>query len=107
MLKKGSRGKAVAGSQRWLNTKGFNAGIPDGVFGDKTEQAVRKFQLTANLKMDGVIGPVTENARRNWPTPPQRIIRAVAEPLKTLPFPRVVRFIVVHYSASEIGDAKM
>jgi lysozyme len=39
---------------------------PDGVFGDKTLAAVRVFQESMNLKVDGVVGCGTATALRLW-----------------------------------------
>lgn len=56
MLKRGSRGPAVAAAQRAL-------GIPaDGIFGPQTRRAVRAFQRAHGLEVDGVIGPITRAA---------------------------------------------
>src|SRR3954447_3695023 len=53
MLKKGSRGPAVAAAQRAL-------GIPaDGIFGSQTKRAVKAFQAAHGLEVDGIIGPIT------------------------------------------------
>ncbi len=46
--------------QTYLNTKGYNSGIPDGRFGPKTKKAVIKFQLANKLKGDGIVGPKTK-----------------------------------------------
>src|SRR3972149_3580555 len=94
MISIGSTGERVREWQRWLNLKGFNASVPDGSFGPKTLAAVKRFQIAANLKPDGVIGPITENARRNWGTTLQRAVRPILEPIKAV-FPRLIRFIVV------------
>ncbi|MCH9031478.1 MAG: peptidoglycan-binding protein [candidate division Zixibacteria bacterium] len=60
----GSRGKPTAHLQSLLNKRGFNLEV-DGVFGDKTGDAVRAFQaqnLGPNeqpLSIDGIVGPLT------------------------------------------------
>jgi cell wall-associated NlpC family hydrolase len=56
LLKKGSRGQAVAAAQAKL-------GIPaDGVFGPQTRRAVKAYQSAHGLVPDGVIGPLTANS---------------------------------------------
>ena len=58
MLKRGSRGPAVAAAQRAL-------GIPaDGIFGPQTRRAVRAFQRAHGLEVDGIIGPMTPSTSR-------------------------------------------
>ncbi|WP_164736540.1 N-acetylmuramidase domain-containing protein [Pararhodobacter zhoushanensis] len=54
VLRIGDRGAAVTALQRALGTQ------DDGVFGPGTDQAVRAFQATAGLPVDGVVG------RRTW-----------------------------------------
>jgi cell wall-associated NlpC family hydrolase len=56
LLKRGSRGPAVADAQRAL---GITA---DGIFGPQTRRAVRAFQSAHGLAVDGVIGPITSAA---------------------------------------------
>lgn len=53
MLRRGSRGDLVRHLQRIVGT------TPDGIFGPKTEQAVRIFQKRNNLVVDGIVGPKT------------------------------------------------
>lgn len=48
--------------QETLNTKGFDCGTPDGVFGPNTDKAVRAFQKRFGLTSDGIVGPVTWKA---------------------------------------------
>lgn len=61
MLSKGSKGEEVRKLQTALNRAGSNLTI-DGVYGSKTEQAVRNFQEDNGLKMDGICGNATWEA---------------------------------------------
>lgn len=67
-LKKGSKGEYVLSWQQYLWINGFPPGLIDGKFGTLTEEAVKAFQFSRGLTVDGVIGPemwnnigVTEN----------------------------------------------
>lgn len=58
----GSKGEAVKTLQENLNSLNYDCGIADGIFGDKTKQAVIKFQKEHNLEQDGIAGPATLSA---------------------------------------------
>ena len=58
-LRLGSRGSAVIDLQTRLATAGFSAGTADGIFGSRTDAAVRSFQRARGLGVDGVVGPPT------------------------------------------------
>ena len=58
-LKKGDRNEYVRHWQLFLNLSGYNCGAADGIFGPKTEKAVKEWQKAHNLKADGIIGPKT------------------------------------------------
>jgi peptidoglycan hydrolase-like protein with peptidoglycan-binding domain len=58
-LKKGSKGQAVKDLQEALNALGFAAGKVDGVFGAATEKAVKAFQGSVGIDVDGIAGRVT------------------------------------------------
>lgn len=63
-LRVGSRGPSVVQAQVMLNRIGQNyPSIPrvatDGIFGQQTEAAVRRFQEIFNLTVDGIIGEAT------------------------------------------------
>lgn len=60
-LRNGSKGQAVLLLQRALNANGAKL-FPDGDFGEKTEQAVRAYQLKVGLVADGIAGPKTQAA---------------------------------------------
>ena len=45
--------------QAWLNDNGYNAGKVDGIYGPETTQAVRNFQSDAGIKTDGDAGKET------------------------------------------------
>lgn len=53
------RGDDVAALQARLTEMGFNAGRVDGLFGERTESAVKEFQQSVGIKVDGKCGPAT------------------------------------------------
>jgi peptidoglycan hydrolase-like protein with peptidoglycan-binding domain len=59
VLKKGSNDPAVRDLQEALKSLGYDVGPVDGVFGAKTESAVKKFQQAREIAVDGVVGRVT------------------------------------------------
>jgi N-acetyl-anhydromuramyl-L-alanine amidase AmpD len=66
LLFRGSQGPQVAELQRRLKTLEFARNLlVDGIFGPKTEAAVRAFQRqTRGLRVDGIVGPATAAALR-------------------------------------------
>ncbi len=60
ILQKGNKGKDVKKIQHWLNTHGYKAGEEDGVFGEKTREAVIQFQSAKKIKTDGIAGSQTQ-----------------------------------------------
>lgn len=58
-IRKGSRGTEVKTLQETLNKKGNYGLATDGIFGAKTEVAVKDFQKKNNLGVDGIVGPKT------------------------------------------------
>ena len=64
-IRQGSRGVYVCIAQDGLTTLGYDTGGLDGVFGNKTNQAVRSFQTNNGLASDGIVGPLTWNRLMN------------------------------------------
>ena len=58
-LTSGSKGSEVKELQQKLTQLGYQLGKVDGVYGPKTEDAVKRFQKKRGLKVDGVAGEKT------------------------------------------------
>lgn len=70
VLRRGSTGDAVRKLQRALESVGNSPGSVDGIFGPKTEAAVRAFQTRRGLNLiDGLVGPET------WGALPTSVVR--------------------------------
>ena len=59
VLRKGSEDPAVRDLQEALKALGHDPGPVDGVFGVRTESAVKAFQQARGIVVDGVVGRVT------------------------------------------------
>ena len=62
VLQKGSKGEQVKALQRMLYAMGYNLGSNnpiDGSFGSKTDSAVRAYQKSKGLTVDGIVGAKT------------------------------------------------
>ncbi len=59
VLRPGSQGSAVKQLQAHLQRLSYDPGPIDGQFGPRTDQAVRQFQRTTGLPVDGVVGATT------------------------------------------------
>ncbi|WP_213936832.1 N-acetylmuramidase family protein [Pseudomonas sp. dw_612] len=60
-LRHGDRSQAVRHLQTTLNNHGARLNV-DGHYGDTTEAAVRAYQLSVGLVVDGIAGPKTQTA---------------------------------------------
>lgn len=65
----GSTGSAVSKLQTVLNQHGYDLAV-DGIFGVKTQAAVRDYQKKNSLKLDGIAGPETWGSLLAQPTAP-------------------------------------
>lgn len=63
-LRRGDRSDDVAYLQGLLNDAGYDAGATDGIFGARTDGAVRSFQSDEGLTVDGIVGKRTWTALR-------------------------------------------
>ena len=62
VYRQGSTGDAVRTIQTKLSNWGYFSGAIDGIYGPKTEEAVKYFQRKNGLTADGVVGPATLRA---------------------------------------------
>lgn len=79
LLKVGSRGDEVKLLQTQLNQLGFDAGKADGIFGTRTDNAVRAFQKAASVTVDGIVGDNTRKAIEAALTPSTVDYKALSE----------------------------
>lgn len=84
-LKKGSKGSDVKLLQQKLNL------LQDGIFGPLTDEAVREFQKANGLTIDGIVGPKTWNALGVTNSGESQTKRNITE-------------IIVHYTATPEGE---
>ncbi len=75
-LRRGSRGSGVTALQTRLGSLGFNSGPTDGIFGFRTDSAVRAFQGAQGIHVDGIVGPQTWMALNASPAPAPSNLRA-------------------------------
>lgn len=59
VLTPGDHGSEVRALQRSLVGLGYSPGTIDGIYGPKTEHALKAFQAASGLATDGVLGPKT------------------------------------------------
>lgn len=57
--KRGSTGSVVTQIQKKLSQWGYYSGSIDGIYGSRTEAAVKSFQQKNGLTVDGIVGPAT------------------------------------------------
>ena len=52
----------MSGVQKALADLGHDPGAADGKDGPKTQKAVREFQASLSIKIDGIVGPETRQS---------------------------------------------
>lgn len=60
-IKLGSRGQEVKDLQLSLNNLGYDAGSADGIFGIKTDKALKEYQVFLGVSPSGILGPWVKN----------------------------------------------
>lgn len=80
LLVKGSNRAEVKVLQSRLNELGYNCGAVDGIFGIKTEAAVKAFQFAAGLLVDGKVGEKTWAALQSPSAPATKAANPYAKP---------------------------
>ncbi|MFH8406716.1 peptidoglycan-binding protein [Streptomyces sp. NPDC018019] len=64
LLANGTSGWSVVEAQCLLRHRGYDPGAVDGVVGENTIRAVKRFQARSHLPPDGIVGPETWEALR-------------------------------------------
>ena len=80
----GSRGSDVTELQKLLNNNGYSLDV-DGVFGAKTQAAVKDYQQKNNLAVDGIVGNNTWGALTEASTSPTPSAPAASTTTATTP----------------------
>ncbi|WIT26040.1 hypothetical protein [Bacillus phage SPO1L2] len=68
-LSKGDNSSAVKTMQEKLNAAGFSVGKADGIFGAKTESALKAFQKAVGISADGLYGPASKSKLEAYKKP--------------------------------------
>ena len=82
-----ARGDAVRALQETLKAAGFLQGAADGIFGQGTLAAVKKFQRSKGLTADGVVGSATWEALLSTPS----AMKGIPMPGKAMRAAKVMR----------------
>lgn len=107
-IKKGDRGTNVRNMQRLLLQAGYQIGTADGVFGKRTDWAVRELQKSIRtIPVDGILGNKTyvalmnvtgKRIKINIPAPPPDIKTSLIKdlaPKKTLINKKTLAYIMI------------
>ncbi|WP_227522072.1 peptidoglycan recognition protein family protein [Bacillus solitudinis] len=72
-LSRGDQGDDIKALQERLDSLGFLPGPIDGIYGPRTYDAVVRFQRTVEIGVDGIVGPETRAALRDYKGEPEMI----------------------------------
>ena len=94
----------ILGIQECLIALGYNPGLPDGIDGPKTKEAVKAFQRARGLTADGIAGPNTLAALFPAVASPATMHSAAAGVIAKQPkATRKIVEIIVHCTATPEG----
>jgi len=85
------RGSAVRRLQELLDDLGFDEGANDGIFGPATERAVKEFQVSHDLAVDGICGPKTWAAIEGSPAPVRSPANGIVDIADIHPHPKLYK----------------
>ena len=106
-IKNGSKGSDVVTLQAKLNSLGKYGLIVDGIFGTKTEEAVKDFQKKNNLDVDGIVGTKTWSAlgiTNSKCIDPSVIYKPLSVHI-TKSANRVPQYLAIHFTAGSNSNA--
>lgn len=92
--------------QNTLLKLGFKPGLADGLWGRRTEDAVRAFQESRGLTVDGKVGPRTLRALQAAiaePTEPKPVTPEVSSVFTQKPTHRRIDEVIIHCTATPEG----
>ncbi|MDO5112559.1 MAG: peptidoglycan-binding protein [Clostridia bacterium] len=99
IIRRGDRGEDVVKLQTALVRAGYDPGKIDGVFGPKTEEAVKRFQRAMDLTVDGIVGSRSWAALApymgNYPTYPDNPYPPYPPSPPDPPYPELPGFVVL------------
>lgn len=109
-LKNGSKGNDVKTLQTALNKVGNYGLTVDGIFGAKTEAAVRNYQTKKGLSVDGIVGTKTWEALGYSSTPDSKCIdpSVIYKPLSVHVSKlanRTPLYLAIHFTAGSNSNA--
>lgn len=115
-FKKGARGEEVRRIQERLLAHGFDPNGIDSVLGPGTERAVKAFQTRFNLVVDGIVGPITQQALEASPPPSVLLplswlnVTGAAEVMPGVPRSNIennLPLVAENLRAADLGDKPM
>jgi uncharacterized membrane protein YgcG len=99
----GSKGADVEELQKSLNSKGYTLDV-DGIFGDKTQSAVKDYQQKNGLSVDGIVGVNTWSSLLGDTASPTTTSAPIAAPTAK-PLPTAPTYDTTTWGETDAGKA--